>query len=80
MYTQTESHCPDCHKPFIYIGDTPVEGWPHGLEPYCTCGSKDLKGTPVYSGWVCIKCNRSLSPWVSVCPCSIPPEEYRITC
>lgn len=30
-------YCPDCGKPFLYVGDVPEGGFKDGFAPYCQC-------------------------------------------
>jgi len=39
----THGYCDICGKPYIYIGDVPLGGFPIGQEPYCTCGTEICK-------------------------------------
>jgi predicted amidophosphoribosyltransferase len=69
--------CPDCGKPFSYVGDVPEGGFLPGTEPYCTC--KQKKPAPFYNyGWICPVCGRGLSPYTSSCPCMGVPN-YPVT-
>jgi hypothetical protein len=59
--------CKKCYKPFVYIGDVPMDGWLEGCEPYCTCNQK--KQTTGLQGWICPVCGAGLSPYTTMCPC-----------
>lgn len=57
--------CPNCGKPYIFVGD-----YFGGPEPWCTC-KKHTPGSPqaFFMGWVCPKCGRVNAPWVGTCGC-----------
>ena len=46
-----DSLCPNCGKPYSYIGDIPNGGFIIGCEPYCTCGTE-----------ICKKCGQRYTP------------------
>jgi hypothetical protein len=33
-------YCTKCGKPYTYIGDVPIEGFPKGQEPWCICSQE----------------------------------------
>jgi hypothetical protein len=76
----TSGICKTCLKPFIYVGDTPENGWYPGTEPYCTCGGKKEEPKQYFGqvGWICPVCGMGLSPFTTSCPCKTPP--FVVTC
>lgn len=75
-YNSGNGRCEKCCKPFVYVGDVPDGGFIEGTEPYCTCGVK--KQTAGMYGWICPKCGAGLSPFTTICPCSMP--KWEVTC
>lgn len=75
-YNSGNGRCEKCGKPFVYVGDVPDGGFMEGLEPYCTCNLK--KQTDGMYGWICPKCGAGLSPFTTICPCSMP--KWEVTC
>ena len=75
-YKSGNGRCEKCGKPFVYVGDVPDGGFMEGLEPYCTCNVK--KQTAGMYGWICPKCGAGLSPFTTICPCSMP--KWEVTC
>lgn len=43
--------CPQCGKPYTYVGDTPEGGFIPGQEPWCCCGTA-----------ICRKCGQRFTP------------------
>lgn len=77
--------CPKCHKPYFYVGDVPIGGFPKGLEPYCTCPYDNQSPNRLifdppfaYYGWICPVCGAGLAHHVTMCPCKAP--KWEITC
>ena len=61
-YSNTTSpFCPTCGKPYMYIGDVPQGGWIRGVEPYCTCNTKQTDLIFKYNTWqYCPHCGKEL--------------------
>ena len=52
------AYCDKCGKPFIYVGDVPLEGFPKGHAPWCECGTWDLNPAQYWKH--CPHCGKEL--------------------